>query len=150
MRSRVFGALGAERTVRDGPSALSTRPPSPHVGLLSARARAATLLRGALLAGVSLATLAPAAHAVDGIWTGPGAEWTDGTNWSSTPDVPDDTAAFTNNGAPTSVTISSAADIITIQFTAAAPAYSFINSDTFNINGVGIVNNSAFAPTFTN
>jgi outer membrane autotransporter protein len=119
--------------------------------LLSARARAGTLLRGALLAGVSLASLAPAtAYAVDGIWTGPGAEWTDGANWSSTPDVPDDTATFTNNGAPTPVTISSAADINTIEFTPAAPAYSFINSDTFNINGVGIVNNSAFAPTFTN
>jgi hypothetical protein len=88
--------------------------------------------------------------AVDGTWSGPGAEWTDGTNWSSTPDVPDDTATFTDNGAPTSVTISSAADINTIQFDVAAPAYAFTNSDTFNVNGAGIVNNSAFAPTFTN
>src|SRR5262249_42857310 len=117
------------------------------------RARGGLLPRVALLSGVSLAalaTLAPGAHAVDGTWTGLGTEWTDGTNWSSNPDVPDNAATFTNNSAPTSVTISGPADINTIQFTAAAPAYSFSNSDAFNINGTGIVNNSAFAPTFTN
>jgi outer membrane autotransporter protein len=112
------------------------------------------LPRAALLAGVSLIALAPhAAHAVDATWTGPGAEWTDGTNWSSTPDVPDDTATFTNNAAPTSVTISDDASINTIQFTAAAPAFNFTTSGkgiTFDVNGAGIVNNSAFAPTFTN
>ena len=44
------------------------------------------------------------------------AEWTTGTNWSSTPSptVPDDTASFANNGAPTSVTISNNAAINTI------------------------------------
>src|SRR5262252_7876956 len=110
-----------------------------------------------LLAGVSLialATLAPsAAHALDGTWTGPDTEWTDGTNWSSTPDVPDNTATFTNNAAPTSVTISDDASINTIQFTAGAPAFNFTTSGTgitFDINGAGIVNNSAFAPSFTN
>jgi len=111
----------------------------------------------ALLAGVSLAalgTLAPdAAHAVDGTWTGGGApvpnEWTQDNNWS-TATVPDNTATFTNNAAPTSVTISNDASINTIQFTAAAPAYSFTNSATFSINGARIVNNSAFAPSFTN
>ena len=111
----------------------------------------------ALLAGVSLAALATLtpypAHAVDGTWTGGGApvpnEWTQDNNWSSAT-VPDNTAAFTNNGAPTSVTISNAADTNTILFTGAAPAYFFTNSDIFNVNGAGIVNNSAFAPTFTN
>src|SRR6516165_4585885 len=111
----------------------------------------------ALLAGVSLAalaTLAPnAALAVDGTWTGGGAtvpnEWTQDDNWSSAT-VPDNTATFTNNAAPTSVTISNDASINTIQFTAAAPAYSFTNSATFSINGARIVNNSAFAPSFTN
>jgi hypothetical protein len=29
-------------------------------------------------------------------------EWTTGTNWTSTPTVPDNTATFANNGAPTS------------------------------------------------
>jgi outer membrane autotransporter protein len=123
-------------------------------GLSPATADARTLPRAALLAGVSLIALAPnAAHAVDGIWTGPAAEWTDGTNWSSTPDVPDNTATFTNNAAPTSVTISNDASINTILFTAAAPAFNFVTSGTgitFNVNGAGIVNNSAFAPTFTN
>jgi outer membrane autotransporter protein len=150
MRFHLSGASSAERPSGGAPSAVNPRSPCARVPFVTAPARARRLLQGALLAGVSLATLAPAAHAVDGIWTGPGAEWTDGTNWSSTPDVPDNTATFDNNGAPTLVTISSAADINTIQFTAAAPAYSFLNSDTFNINGVGIVNNSAFAPTFTN
>jgi fibronectin-binding autotransporter adhesin len=114
--------------------------------------RAAGLLAGVSLA--ALATLAPdVAHAVDGTWTGGGApvrnEWTQGNNWSSAT-VPDNTATFTNNGAPTSVTISNDATINTILFTAAAPSYSFTNSATFNVNGAGIVNSSAFAPTFTN
>jgi hypothetical protein len=113
-----------------------------------------TLPRAALLAGVSLIALAPnAARAVDGTWTGPGAEWTDGTNWSSTPAVPDDTATFANNAAPTSVTISNDASINTIQFAAGAPAFNFTTSGagiTFDVNGAGIVNNSAFAPTFIN
>src|SRR5262249_53675283 len=83
---------------------------------------------------------------VDGTWTGPGTEWTEGTNWSSSPDVPENAATFTNNSAPTSVTISGPADINTIQFTAAAPAYSFTISSAFST--AGIVNSSAFAPTF--
>ena len=63
-----------------------------------------------------------------------------------TPDVPDKTATFTNNGAPTSVTISDDAEINTMQFTAAAPAYSFTISSAFSI--AGIDNSSAFAPSF--
>jgi autotransporter-associated beta strand protein len=122
--------------------------------LAAARARPAATRR-ALLGGVwlgALAMLAPdAAHAVDGTWQGPGNQWTTGTNWSSSPDVPDGTATFTNNAAPTSVTISSTTSIGTIQFTAAAPAYSFaVNLALFEINGSGIVNNSAFTPSFTN
>jgi hypothetical protein len=127
------------------------------IGSFSAIARAGALPRAALLAGVSLValgTLAPdAAHAVDATWTGGGApvpnEWTQDNNWSSAA-VPDNTATFTNNAAPTSVTISNDASINAIQFTAAAPAYSFTNSANFSINGAGILNNSAFAPSFTN
>jgi outer membrane autotransporter protein len=111
------------------------------------RARPA-LLGGLLLGGIAMA--GHAAHAVDGVWTGPGAEWTTGTNWSSTPTVPDNTATFTNNGAPTSVTLSNGASINTMQFTAAAPAYTFaLSNANLLING-GIVNGSSFAPTFTN
>jgi hypothetical protein len=102
-----------------------------------------------LLAGVSFGAFS--ANATDGIWTGATTnEWTTGTNWSSSPTVPDNTATFTNNGAPTSVTINNNASINTIQFDTGAPAYSFtiIGSSLF-INGAGIVNNSSFAPSFT-
>ena len=89
------------------------------------------------------------AHAVDGTWTGPGGEWTTGTNWSSSPTVPDNTASFTNNGAPTSVTISNNAAINTIEFAAAAPAYSFTvqNGATFTVNSTS--NSSSFMPDFS-
>src|SRR5262249_31968203 len=98
-------------------------------------------------------TLAPVAHAVDGIWTGPAAEWTDGTNWSSNPDVPDNAATFTNNGAPTSVTISNGASINTIQFTVGAPAFNFTTSGTgitFDVNAPDIANNPGFAQSSIN
>jgi autotransporter-associated beta strand protein len=106
------------------------------------------LLGGLLLGGIAM--VGHAAYAVDGVWNGPGAEWTTGTNWSSTPTVPDNTATFTNNGAPTSVTISNNASINTLQFNAAAPAYTFsVSNANLVING-GIVNSSSFAPTITN
>jgi hypothetical protein len=118
----------------------------------SARSRAALL--GSVWLG-ALAMLAPnAAHAVDGTWTAPPPnpkEWTLGTNWSSSPNPPDNIATFTNNGAATSVTISSSTSIGTIRFTSGAPIYSFtVNLALFEINGAGIVNNSASAPSFTN
>jgi autotransporter-associated beta strand protein len=93
---------------------------------------------------------ATSAHATDGTWTGPGSEWTTGTNWSSNPTVPNATATFTNNGAPTAVTVSATTSINTMLFTAGAPAYSFtINSSTaFTIAGAGIINNSSNAPNF--
>src|SRR5215471_4713613 len=156
MRCSAFDSLSAEGLRLGGANLTGTRQHCRSGGLSSARARGGTLPRLALLSGVSLAalaTLAPVAHATDGTWTGPDTEWTDGTNWSSTPDVPDNTATFTNNAAPTSVTISDDASINTIQFTAGVPAFNFVTSGTgitFDINGAGIVNNSAFAPSFTN
>jgi autotransporter-associated beta strand protein/T5SS/PEP-CTERM-associated repeat protein len=116
-------------------------------------------LRAVLLASVwvgAFAALTPSsAQTIDGTWLGGGApvinEWTQGNNWSSNPDVPDRTATFTNNSAPTSVTISNTTSIGTIQFTTGAPMYSFaVNFALFEINGAGIVNNSASAPSFTN
>ena len=154
MRCSAFESLSAEGLRLGGANVTGTRQHCRSGGLSSARTRGRALRRVGLLAGVSLIALAPsAAHAIDGVWTGPGAEWTDGTNWSSTPDVPDNAATFTNNGAPTSATISDDASINTIQFTAGAAAFNFVTSGTgitFDINGAGIVNNSAFAPTFTN
>src|SRR5262249_45781708 len=154
MRCSAFESLSAEGLRLGGANVTGTRQHCRSGGLSSARTRGRTLRRVALLAGVSLIALAPsAAHAIDGVWIGPGAEWADGTNWSSTPDVPDNAATFTNNRAPTSATISDDASINTIQFTAGAPAFNFVTSGTgitFDINGAGIVNNSAFAPSFTN
>jgi outer membrane autotransporter protein len=119
----------------------------------AAPAARAPLRRAALLGTVLLATLTPnAGHATDGTWTGPGAEWTLGTNWNSSPTVPDNTATFTNNFAPTTVTISNPATINTIQFTSSAPAYNFTLGFCvcviLSVNGIGIVNNSSSAQTF--
>ena len=102
----------------------------------------------ALPFAVSLLAL-KAAHAADGTWAGPGTQWTTGTNWSSSPTVPDGTATFTSNGAPTAVSVGTAS-IGTIQFDAVAPAYTFSVFGTFNITGTGIVNDFSNAPSFTN
>jgi T5SS/PEP-CTERM-associated repeat protein len=137
-------------------------PAAPGAALRDSAIRIATTSapalrsRAALLGSVWLGALvivAPdVARAVDGTWQGPGMEWTTGTNWSSSPLVPDGvgTATFTNNSAPTSVTISNNAAINTIQFDSAAPAYSFTvqNGATFTING-GTTNSSASLPAFT-
>src|SRR5262245_41105509 len=109
-------------------------------------------MRAYLLATTAATALlaATSAHATDGTWQGPGAEWTTGTNWSSTPTVPDNTATFTNNGAPTAVTISASTSINTMVLAPAAPAYSFTlgGSAAFTIAGAGIVNTSSNAPNF--
>jgi len=123
---------------------------------ITAAATRATFSRAALLGSVWLGALATlsqgAAHATDGTWTGvTNAEWTLGTNWTSNPLVPDNTATF-DTSTRTSVTISSSTSINTIEFTAAAPAYSFTINPVviFSINGAGIANSSAFAPSFIN
>jgi len=126
---------------------------------IATRSAPAALSRAALLGSVwlgALAILVPdAAHATDGTWNG-GAppfpnEWTQGTNWSSTPIVRDNTATF-DISTRTSVAISGpgTTSINTIEFTAAAPAYSFTiqNGATFTING-SIINNPGFEPAFT-
>jgi autotransporter-associated beta strand protein/T5SS/PEP-CTERM-associated repeat protein len=87
--------------------------------------------------------------AQDATWTGPGNEWTNGSNWNPAT-VPTGTAEFSNNiGAPTTVNISSNASIQTMDFTAAAPAYSFnvTAGATFAIN-TGITNASPTLPSF--
>jgi len=101
---------------------------------------------------VSIAALftATAAHAVDGTWLGPGAEFTTGSNWNSAPLVPDGTATFTGN-TPTTVTISNSATLNTMQFVSGAPAYTFNMQSvgSLTLDGIGIVNNSNAAPTFS-
>ena len=63
--------------------------------------------------------------------------------------MPDGTATF-DTSTRTSVTISTSTSINTMEFTAAAPAYSFTvqNGATFTITG-GIINNPSLEPAFT-
>ncbi|MFK4658894.1 autotransporter-associated beta strand protein [Bradyrhizobium japonicum] len=90
-----------------------------------------------------------AAHAVDGTWAGATTEWTDGTNWTSNPDVPDGTATFTNTGSST-VDSNGVVNIGSVVFTAApnAQAYTVNTNDIFVVNGAGISNNSTNVQTF--
>lgn len=113
--------------------------------------RAGSLLRHALatlLATTALGVVA--AHAVDGTWTGStSTEWTDGTNWTSTPAVPDGTATFTNSG-PATVDSNGFVNVGAVVFTAApnAQAYTVNVNDIFVVNGAGISNNSTNVQTF--
>lgn len=113
--------------------------------------RLGSLLRhslATLLATTALGIVA--AHAVDGTWTGASStEWTDGTNWTSTPDVPDGTATFTNTG-PATVDSNGLVNIGAVLFTAApnAQAYTVNTNDIFVVNGAGISNNSTNLQTF--
>lgn len=115
------------------------------------RYRAASLFRHALatlLATTALGVVA--AHAVDGTWTGStSTEWTDGTNWTSTPAVPDGTATFTNSG-PATVDSNGFVNVGAVVFTAApnAQAYTVNVNDIFVVNGAGISNNSTNVQTF--
>jgi outer membrane autotransporter protein len=108
---------------------------------------------GAFSVVVLLAALAEAgpASAQNATWAGPGAEWTTDANWSPMT-APTGVATFTNNGAPTSVTISNSTSIGEIVFSANAPGYflDIVANKTFLLNGVGITNNALSAPTFTN
>src|SRR5262245_41358167 len=148
-RSQATRAAAPRGAIRGGAIRIATTSPP------AARSRAALL--GSIWLG-ALAMFAPnAAQATDGTWIGNGApvsnEWFQGNNWNSTPTpntVPDITATFTNNGAPTSVTISNSTSINTIDFTAGAPTYSFTvqTGAVFTINSP-ITHDSSFAPAFT-
>ena len=111
-------------------------------------------LCAAMLGFVVLGTTA--ARAVDGMWLASPAtpNWNTGTNWSSSPSVPDGTASFGASNT-TSLTFSATTTSIgTIQFNAGAPAYTFTLTTTpllipqLIVNGQGIVNNSSNPPTF--
>lgn len=103
-----------------------------------------------LLATTALGVVA--AHAVDGSWVGgTSGEWTDGTNWSSNPDVPDDTATMSTTAGATNLTTSGFVSIGSVIFTASpnAPAYTVTTGDVFLVTGAGITNNSTNTQTFT-
>ena len=92
------------------------------------------------------------AHAQDATWgSTPGTgDWGTATNWSPPAAVPTGTATFGASNT-TTITFSNDASVGTLQFNAAAPAYSFriSNFSTLTISGVGIVNNSSNSPTFS-
>src|SRR5258708_6124630 len=101
-----------------------------------------------LLATTALGVIS--AHAIDGTWTGASSsEWTDGSNWSSTPSVPDGTATFTSTG-PTAVQSNGLVVNGSVLFTAApnAQAYTITINDFFLLNGTGVFNNSTNTQAF--
>ena len=108
----------------------------------SARLRAALLASSALIA-------APAA-AQDATWlAAPGsADFNTAANWTPAT-VPSGVASFGASNT-TSLTFSGSRNLDTFQFNGGAPAYTFTLGSPFTIhlNGDGVVNNSANAPTF--
>jgi uncharacterized protein with beta-barrel porin domain len=100
-----------------------------------------------LLAPTALGVVS--AHAVDGTWIGAGDEWTDPSNWSSNPSVPDGTATFTVN-TPTAVQSNGIVSIGSVNFTQTpnAAAYTITTNDLVVVNGTGVFNNSTNTQTF--
>jgi autotransporter-associated beta strand protein/T5SS/PEP-CTERM-associated repeat protein len=110
--------------------------------------RGSTWMLMALAGSVYFAMLTDVT-AQDATWTGPGGEWTTGSNWNPAT-VPTGTATFTDNLAPTAITISNTTSINTMEFTPAeAPAYTFTvtNGASFTVN-TGITNVSPQLPNF--
>jgi autotransporter-associated beta strand protein len=107
--------------------------------------------RRGLLGGTLLAVVfnLGRAQAVDGTWLlAPASnDWSVGTNWSSSPVVPDGTATFDASNT-TTIANSLPLTIRTMQFDAGAPAYTFNVEHGYVITGLGIVNNSANRPVF--
>jgi outer membrane autotransporter protein len=100
----------------------------------------------AVLAGTCLGSAA--AHAVDGTWLlAPGSnDYNTGSNWSSSPTVPDGTASF-GISATTSLVFSAAATTVGgWTFNAGASAYTFTNAGhNLQFNGAGIIINGGSA-----
>ncbi|AWM02445.1 autotransporter outer membrane beta-barrel domain-containing protein [Bradyrhizobium amphicarpaeae] len=91
-----------------------------------------------LLATTALGVVA--ARAVDGSWTGGSSDWTDPTNWTSNPSVPDGTAIFSTTGSTAVDNNNGVVTIGTIQFAGTSQAYTFTIGNPFIINAAGIVN----------
>jgi outer membrane autotransporter protein len=100
----------------------------------------------AVLAGTCLGSTA--AHAVDGTWlVAPGSSnYNTGTNWTSSPTVPDGTASF-GTSSTTSLVFSAATTTVGgWTFNAGASAYTFTNAgQNLQFNGAGIIINGGSA-----
>ncbi|WP_454620908.1 autotransporter domain-containing protein [Bradyrhizobium cenepequi] len=123
---------------------------------LSVAAFRSTASRLALAAGsvaLFMGLNAETVRAQDATWTGPGTTWSDPANWS-TGSVPTGVATF-SGATPTNILVFAgpASNVDAIQFTSGAAAYSFLfgplANTQLNINGTGIIDNSANIPTFT-
>src|SRR6266446_5051637 len=103
----------------------------------------------ATVAAVALLAALPA-HAQDATWLlNPGSgNFNTAANWTPAA-IPTGTAFFGPSN-QTSVTVSNSFDTLDrIVINAGAPAYTFtITNGGVTLNGVGIVNNSSFFPTF--
>ncbi len=100
-----------------------------------------SVVRGSLatlLATTALGVVA--AHAVDGTWAGGSSDWTDPTNWTSNPSVPDGTAIFSTTGSTAVDNNNGVVTIGTIQFAGTSQAYTFTIGNPFIVNATGIVN----------
>jgi autotransporter-associated beta strand protein len=90
------------------------------------------------------------------VWSGTASSnWNTGGNWSggsvpSAGTTAASVATFTNNSAPTSVSINTSATAGTMLFTSTAPAYTFaVNSgNSLTLSGIGIDDNSSNTQTF--
>src|SRR5262245_36733585 len=87
------------------------------------------------------------AHAVDGTWQGATSDWTDGTNWSSTPSVPDGIATFNGGGSANVDNTNGGVSIGRVNFSAGA--YTITVNNVFIVSGAGVFNNSLSTQTFT-
>ena len=112
-------------------------------------ARAARWLVGAaILAFPAMAVPAYAQNATWGANPGSG-DWNTSGNWTPAT-VPTGTATF-DTTTQTNITISTPTSIGTLHFNATAPQYAFTvqgAGNVFTVNGAGIVNDSAFSPSF--
>lgn len=122
-----------------------------------------------LLASVAVGALAcfglgaTPARAVDGTWLAAPAtnDFNTGTNWTSSPSVPNGTASFGASTKTSLIFSSLATNVGTLQFNAGAPAYSFALQlqppgfcapcfpQSLTLNSNGVVNQSGNQPTFT-
>ena len=97
---------------------------------------------------------APLAQAQNATWNGATVDWNDPTNWTpnAPPSGPTGTATFGPAGSPTVFFNDAVTTVGTILFTTNAQLYTFnvCFCQELQLNGAGIVNNSAFAQQFAN
>jgi hypothetical protein len=107
--------------------------------------------KAALLATAAGALCLSAVAAEAETWSpAPGSsDWNTGTNWVEG-SVPSDQAMFGSSNTTTLTFSQIVTSINALAFNPGAPAYTFdLTGRQLNINGLGIINNSSNAPTFS-